>query len=147
MPADKFSIPNPFRLWVPKCFNKFSVAYASAKTHSSRAYVKNLLPKYSLKFFCCWRWKMTSAGCRLCSNLSAYSRSPSATKNSPVLMSKNAIPVLSSLKCSAAKKLLLLCSSSLSLVATPGVTNSVTPLFTIPFASFGSSNWSQIATL
>ena len=36
-----------------------------------------------------------------------------------------------------ARKLLLLCSSSLSLVATPGVTNSVTPRFTMPFASFG----------
>ena len=36
----------------------------------------------------------------------------------------------------AARKLLLLCSSSLSLVATPGVTISVTPRFTIPFASF-----------
>ncbi len=31
---------------------------------------------------------------------------------------------------------MLLCSNSLSLVATPGVTNSVTPRFTIPFAVF-----------
>ena len=39
---------------------------------------------------------------------------------------------------------LVICS--LSLVAMPGVTISVTPRFTSPFAAFGSSSWSQIAT-
>ena len=34
-----------------------------------------------------------------------------------------------------------------ALKETPGVTSSVTPLLTIFFASLGSSNWSQIATL
>ena len=71
-----------------------------------------------------------------------YSVLPSATKNSPVEISKNEAPKLSSLseKCTAAKKLLLPCSNNLSEVAIPGVTISVTPLFTIPFTDFGSSN-------
>ena len=43
-------------------------------------------------------------------------------------------------KCTPAKKLLLWCSSNLSFTAMPGVTISVTPRFTIPFACFGSSN-------
>src|SRR3712207_8513073 len=38
-------------------------------------------------------------------------------------------------------------SSTLSLKAMPGVTISVTPLFTIPCANLGSSSWSQMATL
>ena len=46
----------------------------------------------------------------------------------------------------AAKKLFSLYESTLSLMATPGVTNSVIPLFTSFFVSFGSSNWSQMAT-
>ena len=83
---------------------------------------------------------MTSAGFNPCNNLSMYSSLPSAIKNSPVEISRKAIPISCSVKCMAAKKLLLLCSNNLSLVATPGVTISVTPRFTIPFTVLGSSN-------
>ena len=38
-------------------------------------------------------------------------------------------------------------SNTLSIIAKPGVTSSVTPLFTIFFVDFGSSSWSHIATL
>ena len=44
-------------------------------------------------------------------------------------------------------KLFFLSSSILLSTSVPGVTTRITPLFTIPFASFGSSNCSQIATL
>ena len=39
-----------------------------------------------------------------------------------------------------AKKLFFLASNTLSLRDSPGVTSSVIPLFTIPFACFGSYN-------
>ena len=44
-------------------------------------------------------------------------------------------------------KLFLFSSSKLDSVTVPGVTTLITSLLTIPFASFGSSNCSQIATL
>ena len=69
-----------------------------------------------------------------------YSTLPSAIKNSPVVISKNATPPFSFSTYIAAKKLLFLCSSNLSLVAMPGVSISVTPRFTIPLTVLGSSN-------
>ena len=47
----------------------------------------------------------------------------------------------------AAKKLFVFGESTSSIIARPGVINSVTPLLTIVFVSFGSSSWSHIATL
>jgi len=44
-------------------------------------------------------------------------------------------------------KLFFLSSSMLLSTTVPGVTTLITPLFTIPFASFGSSSCSHIATL
>ncbi|CAI8326205.1 MAG: Uncharacterised protein [Flavobacteriaceae bacterium] len=60
--------------------------------------------------------------------------------------SKNEIPICLP-RLIAAKKLLVLGDNTSSIIAKPGVISSVTPLFTIFLVSFGSSNWSQIATL
>ena len=54
--------------------------------------------------------------------------------------SKKATPVIVRPKCTAAKKLLDLALKISSFNATPGVINSVTPLFTIVLACLGSSN-------
>ena len=55
-------------------------------------------------------------------------------------ISKKEMPISFCLQYTAAKKLFLLVSSVSSLYETPGVTSSVTPRFTIPFESLGSSS-------
>ena len=74
------------------------------------------------------------------SNLSTYSKFPSAVRNSPVEISKKATPALFLSICKAAKKLFSPTLSTDSLVETPGVTNSVTPRFTNFLVLLGSSN-------
>ena len=49
-------------------------------------------------------------------------------------------------RCTQARKLFSLCSSTFSFSAIPGVTSSVMPRFTIFFVSLGSSSCSQMAT-
>ena len=69
-----------------------------------------------------------------------YSWFPSAVRNSPVETSRNVIPLVFLPKNTAAKKLLDFDCKMSSLKETPGVTNSVTPRFTMVFVIFGSSN-------
>ena len=61
-------------------------------------------------------------------------------------ISKKETPTVSLTTKTEAKKLFLFESYVKSLYETPGVTSSVTPLFTIPLAVLGSSSWSHIAT-
>ena len=80
-----------------------------------------------------------SLGLKFANNLAMYSESPCDNKNSPVEMSKKEIPILLLIKIEA-KKLFFFGYSTPSTEANPGVTSSVTPLFTIFFVFFGSSN-------
>ena len=68
-----------------------------------------------------------------------YVLSPWDVRNSPVEISKNEIPILL-LKYIEAKKLFDFGCNTPSSDAKPGVTSSVTPLLTIVFVFFGSSN-------
>ena len=81
----------------------------------------------------------TSFGEKLSNNLAVYSISPSAIKNSPVEISSKDKPTVPA-KCKDARKLFDLGFTTPSTVARPGVIISVTPLFTIFFVFFGSSN-------
>ena len=91
-------------------------------------------------FLYCFCTKI-SLGLKFCNSLSMYSALPCEVKNSPVEISKKDTPNSFFLeKCTAAKKLLVLACKISSIRATPGVTNSVTPRFTIVFVFFGSSN-------
>ena len=67
----------------------------------------------------------------------------SSTANSPVERSRSARPSPET----AAMKLFVVSSSNPSSVTVPGVTMRVTSRRTSPFASFGSSTWSQSAAV
>src|SRR5690606_31827953 len=88
----------------------------------------------------------TSLGLKFCNNLSIYSALPWEVKNSPVEISKNATPMYFLSKYTEQRKLLDFDTNTSSLSATPGVTNSVTPRFTMVLVCLGSSSWSQMAT-
>ena len=146
IPHLRWSMPKPFRFFTSKCLSNFSVAVRSENTQSSSSNVKNFVPKQPSNCPRFPRSKSTSLGEKLPKSLSIYSVVPSAVRNSPVLMSKKATPTLFFPKCTAAKKLFSLLLNTLSFIATPGVTSSVMPRFTNVLVSFGSSNWSHIAT-
>ena len=81
------------------------------------------------------------------SNKVIFILSKEVVLNSPVLISETAKPIFSSLSYIVIKYVLSFSRELLASMNVPGVIIFTTPLFTIPFASFGSSSCSHIATL
>ena len=92
IPFLRCSTPNPFRFFTSKCFSSFSRAVVSVNTQSSSSNVKNLLPKLPSNIPRRPRSNSTSFGAKLFSSLSIWSKEPSAVRNSPVEISRNATP-------------------------------------------------------
>ena len=149
MASGKASMAKPFSERTPNCLRSFSTAASWEKAHSSTEEIYHRSPNFSRTIFSNPRSTTSSFGARDESKTPMYSRLPWATWNEPVETSKKAAPHWSLSKVNPARKLFSFCSKSCSRKATPGVTNSVTPRLTnfLFSASFGSSSWSQTATL
>jgi len=106
MPSGKWSTPNPFRFFVWKCFSNLSCAASDVKIQSSSSKRKNDEPKRSSNFFRLPRSIRISFGEKLDKSLSMSSRVPSEVRNSPVEISRKAMPkCLPSAVCMAQRKL------------------------------------------
>ena len=148
-------MPNPSSDCTPNCAASASSASAGSNSHPSRG-VKSapvVAARRSATDSPATAAPATTAAAistsRGASRASTASASPVAQRmrrNSPVDRSAAAIPTSSPTDCTAQRKLLRVTSSRSSLNAAPGVIVSTTARFTIPFANFGSSICSQIAT-
>ena len=136
--------PNPLRLCVPEMFQEVFGSIGFCKTHSSNGYVKKELPKYSLNVFVCCaeRSLLQVAGSAAIYQCILY-RLCNEKFTGWNIKKGNADSFIS--KMQGSQEIIAVVFNNLSLVATPGVTSSVTPRFTIPFTDLGSSNWSQIS--
>ena len=145
-PALICSTPYPFRFLTLNSFSTLSRAVVSLKAQSSSLNVANLLLNDVRNIDSRPFSYSTSFGWKSDSSRFTYSMFPSLIMNSPVDISRKLTPQTPFPKCTAARKLFSRPSSTVSCMATPGVTSSVIPLFTRVFVSFGSSSWSQMAT-